>query len=64
MSAIDGVQLPVFALGGITAENVTAIADTDIYGIASLGHLFPSDADADICATNAAALCMIMKRRG
>ena len=63
-AAIDGVQIPVFALGGITAENVTALADTDIYGIASLGHLFPADADADICATNAAALCMIMKRRG
>ncbi len=63
-SALDGVEIPVFALGGITAENAGPLADTDIHGIASLGYLFPAEADADLCATNAAALCMIMKRRG
>lgn len=64
VAAIDPIALPVFALGGITAENAASLTNTDVHGIASLGHLFPTEADADICATNAAALCMIMKRRG
>lgn len=63
-AAISDVSMPVFALGGITAENAASMADTNIHGVASIGHLFPADADADTCATNAAALCMIMKRRG
>lgn len=63
-SAIDGIHMPVFALGGLTAESAASLVHTDIHGIASMGHLFPADADADTCAANAAALCTIMSRRG
>ena len=61
--AITGIDLPVFALGGITNETASSILHTDVHGVASMGFVFPTDADADLCATNAASLCMIMKRR-
>ena len=63
IEAIASVDLPVFALGGITDETTTAVSDTDIHGVASLSYLFPADADADVCEANASALCMLMKRR-
>ena len=61
--ALEDLDLPVFALGGITGETAPALVGTDIHGLASMGYLFPDDADADVCATNAATLCMIMKHR-
>jgi len=63
-AAITGVTIPVFALGGITAENAAALIETGVHGIASLGHLFPMDTDADTCATRTAELCTIMARIG
>ena len=64
MQAIEGLDMPVFALGGIDGDSASALVSTEIYGVASIGFLFPDDADSDQCARNASALCMIMKRRG
>ena len=61
--AIAGIDIPVFALGGINNTTAPLLVDTDIHGVASMGYLFPADADADLCATHASALCMLMKRR-
>ena len=62
--AISGIEMPVFALGGVDGETANELTHTDVHGVASIGFLFPSQADSDECARNAASLCMIMKRRG
>jgi len=63
IQTIAGIDIPVFALGGITNDTASSLVNTDIHGVASMGFLFPPEADADVCATHASALCMIMKRR-
>jgi thiamine monophosphate synthase len=61
--AISSAPLPVFALGGITDISAPEVAKTDVYGVASMSYLFPSESDADITAAHAANLSTIMKHR-
>lgn len=49
-------ELPVLALGGIDSENASVAMESGIHGVASIGYLFPENADADDCAKRAAKL--------
>jgi len=53
---VDGSPLPVFALGGISVETAAIAAQSGVHGIASMGHLFPEEADADLTEERAANL--------
>jgi len=53
---VDAVELPIFALGGIDAGNAAAMREVGAHGVASMGYLFPSDADADVCNHRARTL--------
>lgn len=53
---IDSATLPVFALGGIDQDTAALAAQSGAHGVASMGHLFPEEADADLTETRAAGL--------
>ncbi len=55
-AVISDTAIPVFALGGITDSTAKEVAETGIHGIASMGHLFPDEADADLTEERARAL--------
>jgi thiamine-phosphate pyrophosphorylase len=54
------VDIPVFALGGIDAENMPGVVQAGVHGVGSMGFLFPNDADADVSIKNAAALAGLL----
>jgi len=53
-------DIPVFALGGVNAENIGEVIQTGVHGAASMGFLFPTDADADVSTENATALAAVL----
>ncbi|MAY81144.1 MAG: hypothetical protein CL930_10225 [Deltaproteobacteria bacterium] len=53
---INEADLPVLALGGIDSENASLTIESGVHGVASIGYLFPENADADDCAERAAKL--------
>jgi thiamine-phosphate pyrophosphorylase len=54
------IDIPVFALGGIDAENMPGVMQTGVHGVGSMGFLFPNDADADVSTENAAVLAGLL----
>ncbi len=57
---IEGVELPIFAVGGINRENVERIVQLDVYGVGSMGFLFPPQADADLSNECTTALLSVL----
>ena len=57
---IDGIDLPVFALGGIDSSNVRSVMDAGVYGVGSMGFMFATDADADAASASAAQLIALL----
>ena len=58
----NAIDVPVFALGGIDAENMPGVVQTGVHGVGSMGFLFPNDADADVSTENATALTGLLGR--
>ena len=56
----QGIDLPIFAVGGINSENVERIAHLNVYGVGSMGFLFPPEADADTSTECTAALLSVL----
>ena len=55
-TVLETATLPVFALGGVAEETAALAAKSGAHGIASMGHLFPEEADADLTEDRAAGL--------
>ena len=49
-------DLPVLALGGIDSETAVLAMQAGAHGVAAIGYLFPTNADADDCAERAEKL--------
>ena len=57
---MGGVEIPIFALGGVDASNVRSLIEVGVHGVGSMGFLFPGDADADVAADSAAHLTALL----
>ena len=57
---IEGVDVPVFALGGVDASNIRSIMEAGVYGVGSMGFMFTGDADADAASASAAQLTALL----
>lgn len=56
----NSVGIPVFALGGMNPENTRSVLQSGAHGVASMGFLFPPDADADVSTENASILTKLL----
>jgi thiamine-phosphate pyrophosphorylase len=45
--ATEASDIPVYALGGITAERIADLSDCDIAGVAAIGSVFAAESPAD-----------------
>jgi len=57
---IEGIELPVFAVGGVNAENLSSVTGAGAYGVGSMGFIFSGEADADAASDSAAQLTALL----